>query len=89
MHVVAPIEPKQKFIMEDVRPPLKFVEIKPPQPREVDDDWFVLLDVAAKVPGTLMFSSFSFFVAVAVKWNETNCVMTEKAILRGYSGYRG
>ncbi|XP_042281134.1 titin-like isoform X2 [Thunnus maccoyii] len=50
MDVVAPIEPKQKIIMEDVRPPVQFVEIKPPQPRKVDDDWFALLDVAAKVP---------------------------------------
>ncbi|CAK6960485.1 uncharacterized protein LOC128367095 [Scomber scombrus] len=47
---VAPIEPKQKIIMKELRPPVKFVEIKPPQPREVDDDWFVLLDVAAKAP---------------------------------------
>ncbi|XP_035528044.1 uncharacterized protein LOC118335725 [Morone saxatilis] len=50
VHVVAATEPKPKFIMEDVRPPVKLVEIKPPQPRQVDDDWFVLLDVAAKAP---------------------------------------
>lgn len=67
---VTPIERKQKILMEDVRPPVKFVEIKPPQPREVDDDWFVLLDVAAKEPGILTISFF-FFVAVTVKWNET------------------
>lgn len=46
--------PTQKFIMEDVRPPVKLVEIKPPQPRRVDDDWCVLLDVAQKVPGILL-----------------------------------
>ncbi|KAI3360936.1 hypothetical protein L3Q82_013144, partial [Scortum barcoo] len=51
--VVAPTEPKPKFIMEDLRPPVKLVEIKPPQPRQVDDDWFVLLDVAAKAPVTV------------------------------------
>lgn len=49
--VVAAAEPQPKFIMEDVRPPVTFVEIKPSLPRQVDDDWFVLLDVAAKVPG--------------------------------------
>ncbi|KAG8010144.1 Protein 4.1 [Nibea albiflora] len=46
--VVAATETKPKFIMEDMRPPVKSVEIKPPQPRQVDDDWFVLLDVAAE-----------------------------------------
>ncbi|XP_042345169.1 uncharacterized protein LOC121945189 isoform X2 [Plectropomus leopardus] len=50
VNVVAATEPKPKLMMEDVRPPVKLVEIKPPQPRQVDDDWFVLLDVAAKVP---------------------------------------
>ncbi|XP_044063520.1 uncharacterized protein LOC122881404 isoform X14 [Siniperca chuatsi] len=45
---VAATEPKPKFILEDVRPPVKSVEIKPPHPRQVDDDWFVLLDVAEK-----------------------------------------
>lgn len=53
--VVAATEPKPKFIMEDVRPPVKLVEIKPPHPRQVDDDWFMLLDVAAKAPGILLF----------------------------------
>lgn len=53
--VVAATEPKPKFIMEDVRPPVKLVEIEPPHPRQVDDDWFVLLDVAAKEPGILLF----------------------------------
>ncbi|XP_070821751.1 uncharacterized protein [Chaetodon trifascialis] len=46
VHVVAAAEP---FITEDVRPPAKMVEMKLP-PRQVDDDWFVLLDVAAKAP---------------------------------------
>lgn len=44
-----------QFIMEDVRPPMKLAEIKPPHPGQVDDDWFVLLDVAAKSPGILPF----------------------------------
>ncbi|XP_070690933.1 uncharacterized protein [Pempheris klunzingeri] len=48
--VVAAIEPKPQFIMEDVKPSVKLVEIKPPHPRQVDDDWFGLFDVAAKAP---------------------------------------
>lgn len=44
-----------KLIMEDARPPVKLVELKPPQPRQVDDDWFVLRDVAATSPGILPF----------------------------------
>lgn len=53
--VVAATEPKPKFIMEDVRPAVKLV-VKPSQPRQVDDDWFALLDVAAKIkPGILQF----------------------------------
>ncbi|XP_030013897.1 uncharacterized protein LOC115435549 isoform X11 [Sphaeramia orbicularis] len=47
--VVAAKVPKQKFITEDVRPFVTFVEIKPSKRRRVDDDWFVLLDVATKV----------------------------------------
>nr|XP_057940697.1 uncharacterized protein LOC131137133 isoform X3 [Doryrhamphus excisus] len=42
--------PTPKYTIEDTRPPVKFVEIKPPQPREVDDDWFALLDAAEKAP---------------------------------------
>lgn len=61
--VVAATEPKPKFIMEDVRPPVKLVEIKPPQPRQVDDDWFALLDVEAKAPGILLFNVWL--------WNQT------------------
>ncbi|KAM4601150.1 uncharacterized protein ACJ7VT_020965 isoform 2-T2 [Polymixia lowei] len=53
--VVPAIEPKRKVVVEDVRShevlmKVSSVEIQPPQPRAVDDDWFVLLDVAAKVP---------------------------------------
>ncbi|KAM9309485.1 uncharacterized protein KZ484_025542 isoform 9-T11 [Pholidichthys leucotaenia] len=48
--IVAPIEPKPKFIMEDTRLSVQSVEIKPPLPRKVDDDWFVLFDVAEKAP---------------------------------------
>lgn len=44
-----------KLIMEDARPPVKVADIKPPQPRQVDDDWFVLLDAAARSPGILPF----------------------------------
>ncbi|XP_039662865.1 titin-like isoform X7 [Perca fluviatilis] len=51
--VVAVTEPKPKFIMEDVRPPVKLVEMKPSHPRQVDDDWFVQLNVAAKVPAAV------------------------------------
>ncbi|XP_031154802.2 uncharacterized protein LOC116049367 isoform X6 [Sander lucioperca] len=51
--VVAVTEPKPKFIMEDVRPPVKLVEMKPSHPRPVDDDWFVQLNVAAKVPAAV------------------------------------
>ncbi|XP_027142927.1 uncharacterized protein LOC104925498 isoform X1 [Larimichthys crocea] len=46
--VVAATVTKPKFIMEDMKPPVKLAEVKPPQPRQVDDDWFVLLDVAVK-----------------------------------------
>ena len=42
-----------KIIMEDIRLPVKLVEFKPPQPRQVVDDWFVLIDTAAKQPGIL------------------------------------
>lgn len=56
--VVPTIEPKPSVILENMRPPEEFVElssveIKPPQPREMDGDWFELLDVAPKVPGIL------------------------------------
>lgn len=44
-----------KLIMEDVRPPMKLAEIKPAHPGQLDDNWFVLLDVAAKSPGILPF----------------------------------
>ncbi|XP_041648442.1 uncharacterized protein LOC121513033 isoform X2 [Cheilinus undulatus] len=37
-----------KFSMEEVKPAVKLVEIEPVQPRQLDDDWFVLLDVAEK-----------------------------------------
>lgn len=53
--VVAVLEPKQEVLVEVVREPQVIVEIKPPQPRKVDDDWFVLLDVPAKTPGTALF----------------------------------
>ncbi|XP_045901683.1 uncharacterized protein LOC123968783 isoform X4 [Micropterus dolomieu] len=50
--VVAATEPKPKFILEDMRPPMKLVEITPPHPRQVDDDWLALLNVAVKAPVT-------------------------------------
>ncbi|KAM3614094.1 uncharacterized protein V6R79_010151 [Siganus canaliculatus] len=50
LDVVAAAEPKPEFILEDMRPPVKLVEVKPAAPRQVDDDWFVLLDIAAKAP---------------------------------------
>ncbi|XP_061808952.1 uncharacterized protein [Nerophis lumbriciformis] len=42
--------PTSKFNKEDVRRSVKFFEIKPPQSREVDDDWFLLLNTAVKSP---------------------------------------
>ncbi|XP_056262038.1 uncharacterized protein LOC130188025 isoform X4 [Pseudoliparis swirei] len=45
--VVAAAE--QTFIKEDV----KLSEVKPSHPRQVDGDWFVLLDAAAKVPAAV------------------------------------
>lgn len=48
---VSDTEPAQSILMEDVRLHVKLVEMKPPQPRKVDD-WFVLLDVARKVPAS-------------------------------------
>ncbi|KAM6936089.1 uncharacterized protein PEZ65_006329 isoform 2-T2 [Lycodopsis pacificus] len=53
LHVVAATEPKPKFIVEDMRPPVELSEIEPSHPTPVDDDWFVLLDVAAKVPAAV------------------------------------
>ncbi|XP_032414120.1 titin homolog isoform X11 [Xiphophorus hellerii] len=47
-----PAEPKPKFIKEDLRPPAVTV-INLPQPTYEDDDWFELLDVAAKVSVTV------------------------------------
>lgn len=47
--IVAPSGPK--LIVEDEIPPVKMVAIKPPRPRQVDDDWFVLLDVPPKSSG--------------------------------------
>ncbi|XP_074539406.1 uncharacterized protein LOC141800641 isoform X1 [Halichoeres trimaculatus] len=46
--VVTATETKPRLYVEDLRPAVQLVEIKPPQPRQVDDDWFVLLDVAEK-----------------------------------------
>ncbi|KAM9852266.1 uncharacterized protein ACBR49_005367 isoform 2-T2 [Aulostomus maculatus] len=51
--VVAETQLTQKFITEDLRPSVKLVEVKPLQPRKLDDDWFVLLDVAIKAPASM------------------------------------
>ncbi|XP_062421474.1 uncharacterized protein LOC119198074 isoform X3 [Pungitius pungitius] len=51
--VVAAAEPKPKFILGEVTHPVQLLEIKPSHPRLVKDDWFVLLDVAAKVPAAV------------------------------------
>ncbi|CAJ1061675.1 titin-like [Xyrichtys novacula] len=48
--VVAAAEPKSKPYMEDFRPAVRLTEVEPPKPRQVDDDWFVLLRVAEKAP---------------------------------------
>ncbi|XP_032374153.1 uncharacterized protein LOC116690995 isoform X6 [Etheostoma spectabile] len=50
---VAVTEPKPIFILEDVRSPVKLVEMKPSLPKQIDDDWFVHLNVAAKVPAAV------------------------------------
>uniref|UniRef100_A0A674P235 Protein 4.1 n=1 Tax=Takifugu rubripes TaxID=31033 RepID=A0A674P235_TAKRU len=55
---VAVIEPVvatggPKLIVEDEIAPLKMVAIKPPGQRQVDDDWFELLDVAPKASATV------------------------------------
>ncbi|XP_061919110.1 uncharacterized protein LOC133660052 isoform X2 [Entelurus aequoreus] len=42
--------PTSRFNKEDVRRSVKFFKIKPPQSREVDDDWFLLLNTAVKSP---------------------------------------
>ncbi|XP_056142952.1 uncharacterized protein LOC130118528 [Lampris incognitus] len=52
---VPAVGPKQSVAVDDVRPPealvkVSSVETKPPQPKKLDDDWFVLFDVAAKAP---------------------------------------
>uniref|UniRef100_A0A3Q2QND7 Protein 4.1 n=1 Tax=Fundulus heteroclitus TaxID=8078 RepID=A0A3Q2QND7_FUNHE len=48
VEIAVPSEPKPKSIMEDLSEPAVTL-VNPPQPRHVDDDWFELLDVAAKV----------------------------------------
>ncbi|KAM8826355.1 uncharacterized protein ACB058_019684 isoform 3-T4 [Synchiropus picturatus] len=48
--VVYNIKSKQKTTIQEVRPPLKAMEKREVQPRRLSDDWFVLLDVAGKVP---------------------------------------
>lgn len=54
VQVVAAIDQKPKYLMEDVRPPVKFVEVKTSHPRRIDDDWFVQQDVAAKERGIIL-----------------------------------
>ncbi|KAM4568434.1 uncharacterized protein V3H82_012629 isoform 3-T4 [Fundulus diaphanus] len=48
VEIAVPSEPKPKSVMEDLREPAVTL-VNLPQPRHVDDDWFELLDVAAKV----------------------------------------
>ena len=67
--VVSTIEPEPRVAtveveslpQETVAPPLaRPQETGPPQPlRELEDDWFVLLDVAPKVSGILQFNAFA------------------------------
>ncbi|XP_035768188.1 uncharacterized protein LOC102777766 isoform X4 [Neolamprologus brichardi] len=47
--LVATTEARVK-IVEGVRPPVEMVKIETARAGKVDDDWFVLLDVAAKAP---------------------------------------
>lgn len=54
--------------MDDEIAPLKMVEIKPPGQRQVDDDWFVLLDVAPKASGI-------YRVDFTIGWNHIETVM--------------
>uniref|UniRef100_A0A3P9MFD0 Protein 4.1 n=1 Tax=Oryzias latipes TaxID=8090 RepID=A0A3P9MFD0_ORYLA len=49
--VAPPTKPKPTVVMEDVRAPAALVN--PPQLRKVDDDWFVLLEITAKVSAAL------------------------------------
>lgn len=70
---VAVIEPVvatggPKLIVGDEMSPLKMVEIKPPRQRQVDDDWFVLLDVAPKASGI-------YRVDFTIRWNRIETVM--------------
>lgn len=51
--LVATTEARVK-IVEGVRPPVEMVKIETARAGKVDDDWFVLLDVAAKAPGILL-----------------------------------
>ncbi|KAM8868819.1 uncharacterized protein AB9W97_016473 isoform 7-T9 [Spinachia spinachia] len=51
--VVAASEPKPTFLLGQVTHPVTLLEIKPSHSRLVDDDWFVLLDVAAKGPAAV------------------------------------
>lgn len=51
--LVATTEARVK-IVEGVRPPVEMVKIEMARAGKVDDDWFVLLDVAAKAPGILL-----------------------------------
>lgn len=61
----------QKSSRGEVRLPVKLVEIKP-QPRQVDDDWFVILD-AVKVPGMSVLTShkveFNLYVSTGFFFN--------------------
>lgn len=55
--VTPPAETKPTIVTEVVRPRVTSVDL--PQSREVDDDWFVLLDVAAEGSGTLLLGVFA------------------------------
>lgn len=54
--------------MEDEIAPLKMVAIKPPGQRQVDDDWFELLDVAPKASGI-------YRVDFTIRWNRVEMAM--------------
>lgn len=60
--------------MDDDIAPLKMVAIKPPRQRQVDDDWFVLLDVAPKASGI-------YRVDFTKRWNRIGMVMLKAEVL--------
>lgn len=64
--------------MEDEIAPLKMVAVKPPRQLQVDDDWFVLLDVAPKASGI-------YPVDFTIRWDRIETVMLKTGGTSVYS----